>query len=46
MNTSEMHARKLVAILAANIAGYSTLMGANEVGTVSDLMGHQAVVLR
>ena len=29
--------RRLAAILAADIAGYSALMGADEVGTVRDL---------
>jgi class 3 adenylate cyclase/pimeloyl-ACP methyl ester carboxylesterase len=42
---SEPHARKLAAILAADIAGYSTLMGANEARTVRDLKEHQSVVL-
>lgn len=37
--------RRLTAILAADIAGYSALMGANEVSTVGDLKGHQSVVL-
>ena len=37
--------RRLAAILAADIAGYSALMGADEPRTVSDLKGHQAVVL-
>src|SRR2546428_10481117 len=37
--------RKLAAILAADIAGYSALMGADEEATVRDLKGHQAVVL-
>ena len=37
--------RKLAAILAADIAGYSTLMGADEEGTVRDLKAHQAVIL-
>src|SRR6202048_1907527 len=37
--------RRLSAILAADIAGYSALMGANEARTVRDLKGHQAVVL-
>ena len=36
--------RRLAAILAADIAGYSALMGADEVRTVHDLKGHQAVV--
>jgi adenylate cyclase len=37
--------RKLAAILAADIAGYSALMGADEGATVRDLKGHQAVIL-
>jgi class 3 adenylate cyclase len=37
--------RRLAAILAADIAGYSALMGADEVRTVHDLKEHQAVVL-
>ena len=36
--------RRLSAILAADIAGYSALMGADEARTVRDLKGHQAVV--
>ena len=42
---AEGHSRRLAAILAADIAGYSALMGADEARTVSDLKGHQAVVL-
>ena len=37
--------RRLAAILAADIAGYSALMGADEARTVRDLKRHQAVVL-
>ncbi len=37
--------RRLAAILAADIAGYSALMGADEAGTVRDLKGHQTVIL-
>src|ERR1700682_4314472 len=37
--------RRPVAILAADIAGYSALMGADEARTVRDLEGHQAAVL-
>lgn len=37
--------RRLVAILAADIAGYSRLMGEDEAATVRDLKAHQAVVL-
>ena len=40
-----MAGRRLTAILAADIAGYSALMGANEVDTVSSLKGHQSVIL-
>ena len=37
--------RRLAAILAADIAGYSRLMGEDEAATVRALKGHQAVVL-
>ena len=37
--------RRLAAILAADIAGYSALMGADEEATVRDLKAHQRVVL-
>src|SRR6266498_3598028 len=37
--------RRLAAILAADIAGYSRLMGEDEAATVRDLKRHQAVVL-
>jgi adenylate cyclase len=37
--------RRLAAILAADIAGYSALMGSDEARTVRDLKDHQAVVL-
>jgi class 3 adenylate cyclase len=40
-----MAGRRLTAILAADIAGYSALMSANEIETVSSLKGHQSVVL-
>ena len=42
---SESQSPRLAAILAADIAGYSALMGADEARTVRDLKGHQAVVL-
>ena len=48
MSTEDGHtrpSRRLAAILAADIAGYSALMGADEARTVQDLKGHQAVVL-
>ena len=37
--------RRLTAILAADIAGYSRLMAVDEAATVHDLKAHQAVVL-
>jgi len=37
--------RRLSAILAADIAGYSRLMGEDEEGTVQALKGHQEEVL-
>ena len=37
--------RWLAAILAADIAGYSRLMGQDEATTVSELKDHQAVIL-
>src|SRR5215467_9235506 len=37
--------RRLAAILAADIAGYSALMGVDETATVRDLKAHQAVIL-
>ena len=37
--------RRLAAILAADIAGYSALMGSDEARTVHDLKEHQAAVL-
>jgi adenylate cyclase len=49
MNTAQLlypdEGRRLTVILAADIAGYSALMGEDEVRTVHDLKGHQAVVL-
>ena len=42
---TERQQRRLAAILAADIAGYSALMGADEQSTVRDLKAHQAVVL-
>jgi adenylate cyclase len=41
----ESPSRRLAAILAADIAGYSALMGDDEARTVRDLKEHQAVVL-
>jgi adenylate cyclase len=42
---SNDQSRKLAAILAADIAGYGALMGADEEATVRDLKGHQSVIL-
>jgi adenylate cyclase len=33
--------RRLAAILAADVSGYSRLMGADEIGTLTALKGHQ-----
>src|SRR5262249_5857905 len=38
--------RRLSAVLAADIVGYSRLMGDDEVGTVRDLKGHHVVIRR
>ena len=43
--TEQKVRRRLAAILAADIAEYSRLMGQDEVATVRDLKGHQVVVL-
>ena len=40
-----MGGRRLTAILAADIAGYSALMGENEIDTVTALKGHQSIIL-
>jgi class 3 adenylate cyclase/pimeloyl-ACP methyl ester carboxylesterase len=45
MDDDPLMKRRLAAILAADIAGYSRLMGEDEAATVRDLKGHQAVVL-
>jgi adenylate cyclase len=37
--------RRLVAILVADIAGYSRLMGRDEAATIADLKSHHAIVL-
>ena len=37
--------RRLAAILAADIAGYSRLMHEDEAATVRDLKAHQSVIL-
>ena len=36
--------RRLAAVLCADIAGYSALVGADESGTIAALRGHQAAV--
>jgi adenylate cyclase len=37
--------RRLAAVLSADIAGYSALVGSDESGSVADLKGHQAAVI-
>jgi hypothetical protein len=44
-NPSPSIKRRLAAILAADIAGYSRLMGEDEAATVRDLKGHLTVIL-
>ena len=44
-NPTSRAERRLAAILAADIAGYSALMGIDEEATVRELKAHQAVVL-
>ena len=38
--------RKLAAILAADVVGYSRLMGADEAGTLSALKRHREAIFR
>ena len=42
---TELHARRLSAILAADVVGYSRLMGADEDGTLQALKGHRKAVV-
>src|SRR5262245_31082106 len=44
-NVSRLPERRLVAIFAADVAGYSRLMGQDEAATIRDLKAHEAVVL-
>ena len=41
MSEESRTARRLAAILAADVAGYSRLMGADEEGTLAALKGHR-----
>src|SRR5713101_7326057 len=43
--TGERATRRLVAILAADVAGYSRLMGADEEGTLNRLKAHRRELL-
>jgi len=43
--TSERVARRLTAILAADVAGYSRLMGADEEGTLAQLKAHRRALV-
>jgi tetratricopeptide (TPR) repeat protein len=45
MNEGPSIQRRLAAILAADIAGYSRIMHADEAATVRDLKAHQSVIL-
>jgi class 3 adenylate cyclase len=42
---SELHERRLSAILAADVAGYSRLMGADEDGTLQALKAHRKAIV-
>lgn len=44
MNEESLVQRRLAAILAADIAGYSRLMGEDDAATVRDLKGHQTII--
>src|SRR5882672_7962864 len=43
--TAERVERRLAAVLAADVAGYSRLMGADEVGTLNALKAHRREVV-
>jgi adenylate cyclase len=43
--TSGRIERRLAAVLAADVAGYSRLMGTNEVGTLAALKGHRREIV-
>src|ERR1700751_3327237 len=43
--TSENVQRRLVAVLAADVAGYSRLMGADEEGTLAQLKAHRRALV-
>src|SRR2546421_6486912 len=45
MAEEPLNTRRLAAILAADIAGYSRLMHEDEAATVRDLKAHQSVIL-
>jgi len=42
---SERVARRLTAVLAADVAGYSRLMGADEEGTLAQLKAHRRALM-
>ena len=42
---SELHERRLSAILAADVVGYSRLMGDDEEGTLAALKGHRKAIV-
>jgi len=45
LSTAERVERKLTAILAADVAGYSRLMGADEEGTLAQLKAHRRALI-
>ena len=44
MSTAERIERRLTAILAADVVGYSRLMSADEEGTLAQLKGHRSAI--
>ena len=45
MSTAERVERRLTAILAADVVGYSRLMSADEEGTLAQLKGHRCALV-
>jgi class 3 adenylate cyclase len=45
LSTAERVERRLTAILAADVAGYSRLMGADEEATLAQLKGHRCALV-
>ena len=39
------HSQRLTTIVAADVAGYSRLIGADEAGTLADMRGHRTALI-